>query len=156
MMADGWQPYSLKIGDTYYSYRRLDRLASTIGTAADLIDFQSHMTPGQQRTAGALLVSSLIRNLDDKTWLSGVTDMTNALTDPQRYGSTFINNMAGNVAVPAIVAQAAQAFDPILREARNPLDKIMSRVPGLSQGLAPRRNIFGRPIVNEEGAAESF
>ena len=34
MRADGWQPYSIRIGDTYYSYQRLDPLAMTLGTPA--------------------------------------------------------------------------------------------------------------------------
>src|SRR3546814_10048993 len=31
MLANGWQPSSLKIGDPYYSYSRLDPFAMTLG-----------------------------------------------------------------------------------------------------------------------------
>src|SRR3546814_2542190 len=34
MLANGWQPYSIKIGDQYYSYRRLDPFAMPFGTAS--------------------------------------------------------------------------------------------------------------------------
>src|SRR5690606_27937832 len=36
LYADGWQPYSIRIGDRWYSYKRLDPFSTTIGVAADL------------------------------------------------------------------------------------------------------------------------
>jgi len=36
LLADGWKPYSIRIGDTYYSYKRLDPFSTTLGVAADL------------------------------------------------------------------------------------------------------------------------
>ena len=41
MLANGWQPYSVKIGDTWYSYRRLDPFASILGPTADLVELAS-------------------------------------------------------------------------------------------------------------------
>lgn len=38
LMASGWQPYSFKVGDRYYSYGRLNPYSSIIGTAADIAD----------------------------------------------------------------------------------------------------------------------
>ena len=38
MMMTGWQPYSFKIGDTYYSYARIEPLGSLFGMAADAAD----------------------------------------------------------------------------------------------------------------------
>ena len=36
--AAGWQPYSIKLGDTYYSYQRIEPVAKVIGLAVDLIE----------------------------------------------------------------------------------------------------------------------
>lgn len=47
--ADGWQPYSLKIGDKYYSYQRLDPFSTTLGIVADYRDLEDYMT---ERSAG--------------------------------------------------------------------------------------------------------
>ena len=49
------------------------------------------------------------------------------------------------------MAQTARLVDPIMREARGPLDRIRSRVPGLSSSLPPRRDVFGQPMVSEGG-----
>lgn len=45
----------------------------------------------------------------------------------------------------------ARVNDPTLREARGTLDRIRSRVPGLSETLPPRRDVFGKPLQSEGG-----
>jgi hypothetical protein len=151
MRADGWQPYSIKIGGKYYSYQRLDPLASTLGIAADLVDIQSHMTEAQRGNAVALVVTSIIKNMANKTWLSGVTDLASALSDPGRYGEGLVAQLAGSIAVPTLVNQITRTTDPILREARDPIDRIKSRIPGLSKTLPARVDIWGQEIRSERG-----
>src|SRR3546814_17502264 len=51
------------------------------------------------------------------------------------------------MAVPAMVSQMASATDPNLREARNILDTIKSRVPGLSYKLPERLNLWVQPLA---------
>lgn len=63
----------------------------------------------------------------------------------------FVSRSVGGIATPAIVAQVARTTDPVLREAREPLARIRSRVPGLSDDLMPRRDVFGQPVVSEGG-----
>ncbi len=149
--ADGWQPYSFRIGDQYYSYQRLDPLASTFGIAADLVDLQSHMTEGQREKSAQLLVAATLKNLSNKTWLSGVSDAVEAINDPERRAENYMARLAGSVAVPAGVAQVARVVDPVLREAREPMDRIRSRIPGLSSSLPARRDVLGNEMVSEGG-----
>ncbi|WP_206435337.1 hypothetical protein, partial [Sphingomonas koreensis] len=61
MRADGWQPYSVKVGDTYYSYARADPFSSTIGIAADLATKADGMTPRQLDEYSGLLVASILK-----------------------------------------------------------------------------------------------
>jgi hypothetical protein len=42
--AAGWQPYSVKVGDTWYSYERLQPIGTLIGMAADLAEVWDHLT----------------------------------------------------------------------------------------------------------------
>lgn len=151
MMADGWQPYSIKIGDRYYSYQRLDPFALTIGASADMATLGDGMTDNQRAEGAGLVVASIIGNLSNKTWLSGVSDVLAALDDPQRFGDSFIKRFAGSVAVPTGVAQIARTIDPTIREAPDPLTAIQSRIPGLSDNLLPKRDVWGRPIEKEGG-----
>lgn len=151
MMADGWQPYSVKIGDRYYSYQRLDPFALTIGAAADMATLGDGMTENQKSEGAALVVASIIGNLSNKTWLSGVSDVLAALDDPQRFGDSFVKRFAGSATVPTGVAQVARTIDPTMREAPDSLTTIQSRIPGLSDDLLPKRDVWGRPIEKEGG-----
>lgn len=151
LQADGWQPYSLKIGDRYYSYSRLDPFSTTIGTAADLHELSNSMTDDEKEGSATLLSASILNNLSSKTWLSGISSALEAVNDPDRYLTNFLARTAGGIAVPAIVAQATRETDPMLREAREPLDRIRSRVPGLSNDLPARRDVLGRAMRSEGG-----
>ena len=150
LQADGWQPYSLKVGDRYYSYARLDPFSTTIGTVADMVDLQSHMTEKQQERSMTLVAAAIANNLSSKTWLSGISSALEAVNDPDRYLDNLVSRTAGAIAVPSIVAQVARTNDPIMREARGPMDRLRSRIPGLSDDLKPRRDVFGRPMQQQE------
>jgi len=154
--ADGWQPYSIKLGDKYYSYKRLDPFAITFGVAADMADLQSHMTEKQREDTASLLVASIMQSLSSRTWLSGLSDLTAVMNDPARYADAWYSRMAGSIVVPAVVAQTARTFDPTIREAKGPLERIESRIPGLSTNLQPMRDVFGRPIESEGGLGPNW
>lgn len=151
LMADGWQPYSIKVGDRYYSYARLDPLATTLGMAADYVDKQSEMTPRQAEESAATLTASIIQNLENKIWLQGMADLGQALDDPQRYGGAYVRKTLATIAVPVGVSQLSQSFDATPREAKTLGEAVQSRVPGLSGNLRPRLDAWGRPQLKEGG-----
>lgn len=146
MQADGWQPYSIKVGDRYVSYSRVDPFAVTIGVAADMATLPSGLSDKQESDKATMLVASIMGNLASKTWLSGVTDFVSALDDPQRYADSWIQRVAGSFAVPAGVAGAARQIDPVARVKDSAGDAITARIPGLSDNLKPRRDVFGEPV----------
>src|SRR5690606_7018157 len=86
MRADGWQPYSVRIGDQWVSYSRLDPVATTIAVAADLATKADGMSDKQLDNYAMLMVASIMKSMADKTWLSGISDFSLALQDPERYG----------------------------------------------------------------------
>lgn len=151
MMADGWQAYSVKIGDRYYSYQRLDPFALTIGAAADMATLGDGMTENQRAKGAALVWASILGNLSNKTWLAGVSDILAAIDDPERYGGNFIDRFAGSATVPTGIAQVARTIDPTMRETDGTLDHIQSRIPGLSSKLPAKLDVWGRPIEKEGG-----
>jgi len=61
MRANGWQPYSIKWGDKYYSYLRMDPFASTMGVAADLATKMDGMTEKQRDEAALMLSASIMK-----------------------------------------------------------------------------------------------
>jgi hypothetical protein len=94
------------------------------------------------------LAQSIAKNITNKTWLSGLSDAFDVLSDPERYGKRYVQRLAGSMAVPALSSQTAQALDPNLRDARSIMDAIKARVPVLSQSVPVRRNVWGEPVDN--------
>ena len=144
------QPYSIKIGDTWHAYGRLEPLGILLGAAADFADGRDRMNDEDAEDLATLIAASATKNLISKSWLRGVSEMVNALEDPDRYGERFVQNLAGTL-VPTGVAQVSDAMDPTWREVYSINDKIRSRVPGMTDALFPRRDVWGEPIKSEGG-----
>jgi hypothetical protein len=149
--ADGWQPYSVRIGDEWVSYSRLDPFALQLGVAADLALKSQGMSEKQLENYSMMLVGSIMKQLADKTWLSGVSDFTEATSDVERYGGAYLRRLGASLMVPNALAQAARTIDPVQRERETFSDELKARIPGLSDDLLPQRDIWGRPVVNEGG-----
>lgn len=153
--ASGWQPYSVRIGEMNYSFARGEPIGSIVGIVADMYEISENFTDKEATDLTALVTAAIAKNVLSKTWTKGLSDLVEAVSDPDRYGETYIRKLAGTV-IPTGVAQAARAQDPMLREARTILDVIKSRIPGQSQTLLPRYDVFGQPIVLEGSAGPDF
>ena len=156
LYADGWKPYSLKVGDTYYSYARLDPFSTTIGVAADLALLPEGMSKRQSQDKQTLLVASIMGNLANKTWLSGVSDVVGALHDPERNADNMMQRLVGSLLIPNVVAGTARTMDPTQREVETMGDALKNRIPGQRDDLLPRRDIWGQPIKSEGGIGPDF
>lgn len=152
LQMTGWQPYSAKIGDTYYAFSRLDPIGMTLGAIADFADLSGHMDEATTTNVAQAIVLSMIRNVTSKTWMQGVANVLEALTDQDgRYLSSFFNLQARSI-VPAFMGQVTRSYvDPEIHEVHSVLDAVRSRTPGFSKDLPPRRNLWGEAIQLEGG-----
>lgn len=153
MRMTGWQPYSVKIGNMYYSYEWFDPFATIIGTSADMAEISNRGVQddeGVEKIAGAT-AASISKNLVSKLSLRGVSDLLNVVTDPDRYGDKYIQNFASSF-IPSFVGTIARTNDPVLREARTTLEAMKARVPGLKEDLFPKRDIWGNLTVSQGSA----
>jgi len=150
LRSTGWQPYSVKFGDKWVSYSRIEPLGVLMGISADFSDIAGAVSQNERDDLGAMLVSALAQNVTSKTWLSGLSDLVETLNDPDRYGKRWLNKYAGTL-IPTGVAQVARTQDPMLREVQTALDAIKARVPGYSETLPARLNVWGEPIVLQGG-----
>lgn len=155
LQMTGWQPYSVKIGDMYYSYGRLEPLGMIMGLSADSVDIVKHgwrQLTGQDEAdldkLGTSVVASASKNILSKTWARGISDLVKAISDPDRYGEQWIQRMAGTV-VPTGVAQIARDQDPYLKDAQSVSDAVKARVPGLSAEVLAKRDVWGEKIKLE-------
>lgn len=161
MRRTGWQPYSIRIGDTYLAYNRLDPLGMMIGIAADLTEITGELGEQDRKSVPAALVLATAKNLTSKTYLTGISNVVLAIDDPDRYGEAYLRRqLATLVPFTSALAQIERVVDPTLRETRvgradDPdmkfvaelINQVRARTPGFSDDLPPRRNVWGRPIV---------
>jgi len=156
LLAAGWQPYSFKVGDRFVSYLRMDPFATVMGTVADLYDF-SRMAPADETdnisTSVMGAAFALANNFTNKTYLQGLGDVIDGLSDPERNLPRVLQQYAGSF-VPSALSQAVEASgDEYLREVGGMLDRIRSRTPGFADDLPPVRNLFGEPVRRPRGFA---
>ena len=154
----GWQPYSLKIGDNYVSFRRLDPFAITFGMIADLTEIAMEGDEQVQQTAGdhiSALTMSIMRNLANKTYLTGVTRLSDAITKPETAGNAYLRSNAASF-VPNFLTQLNRSFEDENKDIKNWIDTFRSRLPGFSEGVAPRRNMFGEPVIKQGAIGPDF
>ena len=148
----GNQEYSVKIGDNWYSYQRLGVLGTLMGITADLYDVGHLASEGDMGAAATALTHAFAQHIFNEGPLSGPADLANAITNPQYYGATYIKGLAeGFIPYSTFLAQADRATDPSVRQARGIVDGIRARLPGLSEQLYPKRDIWGEPIANTRG-----
>jgi hypothetical protein len=146
----GWQPYSVKIGDTYYSYQRLEPVAKVIGLAADLIELEAATTDEEDKAKIATMLVLLFGNATvSTTYLSGVSNAIQAVTDPSRFGENFLEQYATSI-VPKIIGQTVAMADPHKREVEGITDAIQSQIPFLREKLMPKRDVWGEPSANSK------
>lgn len=152
LIAQGIPEYSVKIGDRWYSYARMEPVASVLGIFADsaesLYDYLDKPDPDKKSEKLAVdFVMAITKNLASKTFLEGINGMLQAIHDPDRYGGSFVNGFA-SVLVPGAIAQFARGTDPVQRDVRSFTDALQNRIPGLRTELPIRYDILGEERVN--------
>ena len=145
--ATGWRPYSILIGDTYYNFDRIEPLGALFGLAAD---FQKS-GKSDQGTLSKMWYS-VRRNVMSKTFLQGIRELDEVMFgDSGKELSDIAKSMGGgSIPLSSLLASIARGIDPVLRETKTGEGfmadygaYMKSRLPGLSQDLLPRVNVFG-------------
>ncbi len=148
LMETGWQPNSLKIGDTYYSYSRLEPISGLVGMVADM------MEAGKEEKATSIaqkFIGAFVDNVNAKTYAQGLQNFAGLLNDPWVEGKQALRSTLGSF-VPAGVAATARATDPYYREVGSDTlgqfvsGSLKSRIPGLSQTLPAKTSATGAPV----------
>jgi len=146
VMAPGWQPYSMKIGNTWYSYQRIQPFGTLVGMAADMAEAWKHMNPDERDKVPKILTMAFSNGITNQTFLQGLTQVVDAISQPDKKGERFIQNLVAGATVPALASQTAALMDPYKREVTSILEAVQSRIPGLRENLMPQRDPFGQPI----------
>jgi hypothetical protein len=153
LKASGWQPYSFRIpngkgGHNYWSYQRLDPVATIIGLFADMAEFEDyHDIEGPVlKDLFAMTALSFTQNVTNKSYVKGLDTLLNAFKDPVNNAQGVAGNIVGGF-MPSFVMQMQNAGgDRTLRETRTVFDYFVARGTG-SGALPARRNFLGEATI---------
>ena len=146
--AAGIPEMSIKIGNQWYDYSRIEPVSSTLGFTLDVMSrYKDLVREGKDTEANKLLsgfMSVMRDNLVEKTFLAGIANFVMAATDAERYGPQILNNTVGSL-VPAVVGSVARLQDPVNKEVDSAVASLMNRIPGLREELPTKFDILGQP-----------
>lgn len=146
----GNQPYSIKnpVTGKWISYSRLEPFATWLGLGADMATI---MTNGEyagwkdHEDVDGLVTASIVSMANQvigKAFLQGITDLTQFMGDPERYGDKLTQKFAGSI-VPSGVAALERVVSPEVEQVFNMLDAILSRIPFASDFVAKKYSAWG-------------
>ena len=174
--SQGFQPYSIKIGDSYVEYGRLDPIGMLIGLVADygniyndlneadrekvennLLSFMVNQQTGAEEDLGLdtkianMAIATYkagFKNIASKTYLKGLVDFVSSFDGNQvdKKGLWWLENKVGSY-VPNILSKVMN--DPFLRETDGFMQAIQKRLGGT--GLPKTYNVLGEPIISTQG-----
>jgi len=153
LMDSGWQPNSIRIGDRYVSYSRFDPYASILGLMGDAVDIanQKYLSEKEQAEmidmTAKVVVGSIANNMVNKTYLTGLRNLLDALTNWETKGQAFLGSLAGGV-IPNALTQPYTHFQDEMAAPREIMDRIMARIPGYGASVDKRRNALGEAMDN--------
>jgi hypothetical protein len=161
MENTGWLPYSMKVGDRWVQYNRLETVGSSIAMAADIVETAQNYHAAvngdnpdlEKLTVAAAL--SVAQDVTSKTYLQGLSSFFETLANPKTEGEAQAKSMASSI-VPAGVGAIDRLQDPYQRAVYSMMDAIKSKIPGLSETLPPRRDVWGQPIEHASGMGGAY
>lgn len=154
----GIQPYSIKIGDKWVAYNRVDPIGMFLGLMADYKNLSGNIDEFTRDEFAYAATLALVNNLGSKTYLQGIFNTIGAIDAAKRGQTDALEKWAASMTsafIPfaGLRNQMNKAYgDDTAREVNGYVDRIVATIPGYSSTLPPHRNLLtGDPIVYEGG-----
>lgn len=163
MINAGWQPYSIRVGDQYFSYQRVEPIASWLGLLSDSVQIAHYYRNSNEyetaeagmSAATAALSGAMVRQLTDKNFTRGLSDLFQILSGDMDHTNRWLSDRVRSLLIPNSVRDAAKYADHIngdddLRATRTWADKMLVSIPGWSDEVKDsRRDILGYKVKRE-------
>lgn len=150
--------YSIRVGDKWYSYRRIEPIATGLALIADGIEaYRSVRSGGDATAALKTALGGAVKMVGDKSYLASIGQIVDLVNNPEREGARWMTDFAASW-MPNAVRQASAALDGERPDTnvrtsgaqwwRDQWQVVLSKA-GLAR-LAPRVDCFGRPVTKDE------
>ncbi|MEK7112668.1 MAG: hypothetical protein AAB875_05060, partial [Patescibacteria group bacterium] len=123
------------------------RTVQTLGPAGNVLliggyfqrEFEDSGSPTE---AIANVLAGTSRSFSQQTFLTGVSNFIEAISDPARSAQSVAASTLAS-SIPTIVADIAKATDEKERRANTILEKLQARIPGVRETLEPQVTVLG-------------
>lgn len=153
LLASGWRPNSIKIGDTYYPFTQLGPMALPAAIVGNYVDSVKYGNLDQkdalERTTAAVL--GTVNTIQSMSFLSGLSSLVTAINESQTRGGSYAKNFIAQQAttvVPSAVKQVARYFDPTVYDAQSIWEKVQSSLR-ITKGLRPKIDVLGDVVLGD-------
>jgi hypothetical protein len=167
LTRSGWKPYSIRVGGKeddmttgrYFAFNRLDPMGTLLGLGGDFAELAMNVDVDEdtQQSLEKMFVAgvfSAANNSMSKTYLRGMSELMNAITNPHRREGYF-ERLVGST-VPTGMKEIRRSVDPYLRETSNWSEAIKNGSPTSSDTLIARRDMWGREIKFQSGLGKLY
>lgn len=146
----GKKANSVKVGNQWYSLQSIGPQTLILLAGA-----KAKKELGAGGGGLAAYGASVGKDFLGQSFLAGVQGPLNAVTDPARYGQSYLKSQTASI-VPNIVKDASKAFDKNQRETNSVGDALKASIPGLRNTLLPKRDVLGNILPNDVAGASAF
>ncbi len=161
LQEEGWQKYSIRIGDTWYSYAN-SPLAPQMTFIGHLRDDEKYrgktLADKDTATKAGITAFNTAKSITDMTFLKGFSEFMAAFSEknPEKaanYFQRFSAQAAKGFVIPNLVTQLSRSIqelnDAPMKEANGLIENIMRDLPYFRKGLKDKLNALGDPVIAE-------
>jgi hypothetical protein len=181
LLRTGWQPYSIKMGDKYYSYQGMEPIGALMAISANYAEYAKY-EPDASKIEEVFMgsVYGLYEYLKEQPYLQGIADVGKLIGFDQNNkvdGEKIVNGLTkqfggffiGGSPMPgtsSMVASIDRLMDPTKKDTRadpelpmgirglvESFNQYRSRLPYFSNSVPEDLNLWGEPQKRSQGNA---
>lgn len=147
--AERKQPNSIFFMGKWRKLDRVSPLGNLLTIGAEFNELGRTKTTVEQWTQ---IGFEGIKSVTEQSFLLGFSNALKAITEPDRFAETFVENAIRGM-VPNIIARVAQGADKYERDVGrlNPIAVLQERIPILRESLPAKQDVLGRDIKTQGG-----
>lgn len=156
-------PYSIRIGDKWFSYKRIEPMSTGLALIADTLQALKNAKNGKD---GEAIIRDLFRGGNqiwlEKSFLDGLGEISKAIENPSNFSRAVINPVKG--LIPNLYTQMRQSFDENVQDTKSREKGVewfkeqfftVTNRAGITTAL-PKVDYFGRDVKKDDWGDESY
>lgn len=146
---EGKQPYSMKIGGKWVSYQKIEPFNQPIAQVAAFMEAAKDKNASPTQLAGRAAMT-IADNLVSQSYLTGISTLINAFTDPERYAGNVLTRIATGFQPYSSASRfATRLTDDTIRKPEGLEEAFKAQIPGMSKDVPPRLDAFGNVVKRQ-------